>query len=368
MSERTRYLGLDAHKATISVAIAEEVGQPTDYGRIPNEPGAVRRLVQRLGGPETQLVAAYEAGPTGYTLHRQLTALGVQSRVIAPSMVPVRPGDRVKTDRRDAAKLARLLRSGDLTPVWVPDEEHEALRDLVRARADAKADALRAKHRLSKFLLRRGLQPLGIKSWTRKHEVWLNELRFDHIADQVVLDDYRAAVRGAEDRVKRLEVELLRCAESSRHVPLLAALQSFRGIAFITAVTIVAEVGDFRRFATPRQFMAYLGVVPSEYSSGRAQHRGHITHTGNALLRHVLGEAAHHARRAPQVTYALRRRQKDVPAAVTEHAWRAQVRLHGRYQHLAGRVGRQKAIIAVARELGGFVWAVGHMMEEAQVA
>ncbi len=363
MSERTRYVGIDAHKATLSIAIAEEVGQPVDYGRIPNDPSAVRRLVQRLGAGDTRLVAAYEAGPTGYALHRQLTALGVESTVIAPSLVPVRPGDRVKTDRRDAAKLARLLRSGDLTPVWVPDEEHEALRDLVRARADAKADALRAKHRLSKFLLRRGLNPVGVKAWTRKHEAWLNGLRFEHAADQVVLEDYRAAVRTAEDRVKLLEVELFRCAESSRHGVLLAALQSMRGIAFLSAVTIVAEVGDFRRFATPRQFMAYLGVVPSEYSSGSTRHQGHITHTGNALLRHVLGEAAHHARHAPMVSSALRQRQAGVPGPVVDHAWRAQQRLHARYRHLAGRVGRQKAITAVTRELGGFVWAIGTMVE-----
>ncbi len=275
------------------------MGQPVDHGRISNEPEAVRKLVRGLGGTDTRLVVAYEAGPTGYALHRQLTALGVESQVIAPSLVPVRAGDRVKTDRRDAAKLARLLRSGDLTPVWIPDEAHEALRDLVRARADAKADALRAKHRLSKFLLRRGLQAPGIRAWTRKHEAWLNGLRFEHIADQVVYQDYRSTVKAAEERVKRLEVELLRCAGHSRQGVLLAALQSIRGIGFLSAMTIVAEVGDFRRFATPRQFMAYVGVVPSEHSSGAARHQGHITHAGNALLRHVLGEAAHHARHAP---------------------------------------------------------------------
>lgn len=361
MSERTRFVGLDVHEATVAVAVAEEVGVPESYGEVPNEPTALRKLVGRLGGQGIRLSVAYEAGPTGYALHRQLTGWGVECMVVALSLIPTRPGDRVKTDRRDALKLARLLRSGDLTPVWVPDREHEALRDLVRARADAKADELRAKHRLSKFLLRQGRDaPVGARAWSVRYQNWLNSLHFEHEADQVVFDDYRAVVRAAGERVRRLEGALQASAES----PTIAALQAFRGVGFLSAATIVAEVGDFRRFATAPQFMAYTGLVPSEASSGPSHRRGRITKTGNSLLRHVLGEAAHHARHAPAVSAGLRQRQTTVPAQVVELSWRAQVRLHQRYRHLSGRIGTQKTIIAVARELAGFVWALGRQMEE----
>lgn len=363
MTERTRFLGLDAHARTIAVAVAEEAGAPEAYGAIANDPSSIRRLVGRLGGPGVRLVAGYEAGPTGYVLHRQLESLGVDCMVVAPSLVPVRSGDRVKTDRRDALKLARLLRSGDLTAVWVPDEEHEAFRDLVRARAAAKADALRAKHRLSKFLLRHGVRPPhGVRAWTDRHQAWLSQIRLEQPCAQIVLADYLGVVRAAEDRVRRLQAAL-HTAVPDRHRPLVAALQAFRGIAFLTAVTIVAEVGDLRRFATAPQFMAYVGVVPSEYSSGGSHHRGRITKTGNAMLRHVLVEAAHHSRLQPRVSTGLRVRQQAVPAAVVERSWRAQIRLHHRYRHLSARLGRPKAITAVSRELAGFVWAVGQQLE-----
>jgi transposase len=368
MVQRTRYIGLDAHKETIAVAVAE-TGPPEDLGAIANEPTAVRRLVTRLGGRDVRLVAAYEAGPTGYALQRQLTALGVECTVVAPSLVPTRPGDRVKTDRRDAAKLARLLRSGDLTAVWIPDEEHEALRDLVRARADAKADQVRAQHRLTKFLLRKGERPpVGVRAWSARWQTWLNALTFTHSAAQLVHDDYRATVRAATERVARLDVALRSAAEASDHARLIAALQSLRGVAFLTAVTIVAEAGDLSRFTTATQFMAYAGLVPSEYSSGASRHRGHITKTGNALLRHVLGEAAQHAWRPPQVGRTLKLRQEGAPAAVVELSWRTQQRLHLRYRHLAGRLGRNKAITAVARELAGFVWALSKLVEEVPTA
>ena len=363
MSERTRFVGLDAHAQTIAVAIAEETGAPSWCGVIANDPSSVRRLVGRLGGPGERLVACYEAGPTGYTLHRQLQALGAACIVVAPSLVPVRSGDRIKTDRRDALKLARLLRSGDLTPIWVPDEEHEALRDLVRARADAKTDQLRAQHRLSKFLLRGGIRaPHGVRPWTTRYDTWLAHLRLEDVRAQIVLDDYRSVVRAAAERVRRLE-QALTTAVPDRHRPLVRALQAFRGIAFLTAVTIVAEVGDLRRFATARQFMAYVGVVPSEFSSGANHRRGRITKAGNAMLRHVLGEAAHHCRLQPRVGTTLRARQQEVPATIVELSWRAQTRLHHRYRHLSARLGRPKAITAVSRELAGFVWAVGQELE-----
>ena len=360
MEKGTRFVGLDVHKASIAVAVAGSFGDPEDHGQIPNDPAAIRRLLDRLGGPEARLSVAYEAGPTGYALHRQLTALGIECIVVAPSLIPAKPGDRVKTDRRDAAKLARLLRSGDLTPVWIPDEAGEALRDLVRARDDAKADQLRARHRLSKFLLRRAVHPpAGVRAWSRAHDAWLERLTFAGPADQVVLDDYRSVARAAAERVKRLETALFRVATTGVQADLINALQAIRGIGFLSAVTIAAEAGDLRRFASARQFMAYTGLVPSEYSSGASRHRGRITKTGNRLIRHVLGQAAHNARYRPNVSSSLRARQRNVPPAIVELDRRAQARLHQRYRSLVGRIGKNKTVIAVARELAGFVWAAG---------
>lgn len=365
---RLRYIGLDVHRATIAVAIAEEEGSPSSFGTIANDPSAVRKLMTRLGGKDVELRVAYEAGPTGYALHRQLIKLGIECMVVAPSLIPIRPGDKVKTDRRDALKLARLLRSGDLTPVWVPDREHEALRNLVRARADAKIDQLRAKHRLSKFLLRLGIEPpVGTRNWSERYFQWLRKVELEHLGDRVVFADYLAEVTAAGERIKRLEAALHQCAESSEQVALIRALQAFRGVGFVTAVTIVAEAGDLHRFRTAPQFMAYAGAVPSESSSGNKQHRGPITKTGNGLLRHVFGEAAHHARHAPRIGTTLKQRQLEVPPPIVELAWRAQLRLHYRYRHLGARIGAHKALTAVARELAGFVWAVSRVLDE-QVA
>jgi transposase len=365
-----RYIGLDVHRASIAVAVADEDQPPTSHSSIANDPSAVRKLMSRLGGPEVRLRVAYEAGPTGYVLQRQLTTLGIDCMVVAPSLIPVRPGDKVKTDRRDALKLARLLRSGDLTPVWVPDAAHEALRNLVRARADAKADQLRAKHRLSKFLLRQGCRPPASirRAWSVRFMQWLRQLQFGQAADQVVFADYLAEVTQAGERIKRLEAALQQCAKTSSQVAVIRALQAFRGIGFLSAVTIVAEAGDLRRFRTAPQFMAYAGVVPSESSSGSRQHRGSITKTGNSLLRHVLGEAAHHARHAPRVAGTLKQRQAELPRAMVDLAWRAQLRLHTRYRQLGSRIGPRKALTAIARELAGFIWAAGHLLEEVPAA
>lgn len=366
---QVRYIGLDVHKASIAVAIAEEEGAPSSYGTIANDPSAIRTLMTRLGGPEVQLRVAYEAGPTGYGVHRQLTSSGIECMVVAPSLIPKRAGDKVKTDRRDALKLARLLRSGDLTSVWIPDEAHEALRNLVRARADGKADQLRAKHRLSKFLLRLGRHaPVGMKNWSQRHVQWLRQLHFEHVPDQIVFDDYLAVVTAAGERIKRLEIALQQCAQRSSQVAVIRALQAFRGIGFLSAVTIVAEAGDLRRFRTAPQLMAYAGTVPSESSTGSKQHRGPITKTGNSLLRHVFGEAAHHARHAPRVAPTLKQRQAELPPDIVELAWRAQVRLHTRYRHLSSRIGSHKALTAIARELAGFIWAAGQLLEEVPAA
>lgn len=366
MSERTRFVGLDAHAATLAVAVADEDGSVTQHGTIVNDATAVRKLITQLATPGVRLKVAYEAGPTGYALHRQLTGLGIECTVVAPSLIPRRPGDRVKTDSRDAITLARLLRSGDLTAVWVPDEAHEALRNLVRARADAKADELRARHRLSKFLLRHGLRPPAtVRAWSAKYETWLRHLEWTTAADQVVFDDYHATVRAASERVRRLETALMQQATSSPQVRTIAALQTLHGIGFLSAVTIVAEVGDLRRFATAPQLMAYAGLVPSEYSSGASRHRGHITKTGNGHLRHVLGEAAHHARHVPTARTAAKQRRDGVPEPIVQLASRSHERLHRRYRQLAGRIGRPKALTAVARELAGFIWALGRLLDDA---
>lgn len=364
MGERIRYVGLDVSKATIQVAVADQDGSVAEYGSIDNDPGAVRRLVKTLG-KEAKLVSAYEAGPTGYPLHRQLAELGVQNMVIAPSLMPKRPGDRIKTDRRDAIQLARLLRSGDLTPVWIPDETQESLRDLVRARDDARVDHLRARHRLGKFLLRQGISapPRVGRAWSAKHQSWLNTLAFPQPAARVTFDDYLAGVKTAGERVRRLEAALVECAAEGPQRELLRALQGLRGVGFLTAVTLVAEAGDLRRFQRAAEFMAYAGLVPSEHSSGATRRRGHITKTGNRLVRHVLVEAAHHARLQPNVSPGLRQRQAGLPAAVVDISWRCQLRLHHKYRHLGGRLGRQRAVTAVARELAGFVWSIGQVVE-----
>ena len=364
-SVERKYVGLDVHKATIAVVVAEEGrGEVRSYGTIRNTPEAVAKLVKRLG-PAERLVCCYEAGPCGYGLQRQLTGLGAACTVVAPSLIPTRPGDRVKTDRRDAEKLARLLRAGELTSVWVPDEAHEALRDLSRAREAARDDRHRARQRLGKLLLRLGVvEPSGTKRWTQAYHRWLGGLTLPQPLQQVVLEDAIAAVEVGTGRLKKLEGEVKQAATSGRHAPLIAALQSLRGVGVVTAVTLVAELGDLGRFPAPRPLMAYLGLVPSEHSSGASRRRGRITRAGNSHVRHVLVQAAWHYRHAPKLTRALAKRQAGQPDAVTAVAWRAQERLSARYRKLAGRKGRQKAVIAVARELAGFLWALARAHAE----
>lgn len=360
-----KYVGLDVHKATIAVAVADEGrGEVRSYGTIRNTPEAVAQLVKRLGAVG-RLVCCYEAGPCGYGLQRQLVGLGAECTVVAPSLIPTRPGARVKTDRRDAEKLARLLRSDELTSVWVPDAEHEALRDLSRAREAARDARHRARQQLSKLLLRQGVaEPGDTKRWSQRYRDWLGEVQLAQPWQQVVLADAIETIDAATARLKRLEAQVKQAATTGRHAPLIAALQSLRGVGVVTAVTLVAELGDLGRFPTPRPLMAYVGLVPSEHSSGSSQRRGRITRAGNSHARHVLVQAAWHYRHAPKVTRALERRQDGQPRAVTDVAWRAQQRLHARYRKLAARKGRQKAVIAVARELVGFVWALARAHAE----
>jgi len=359
-------LGLDVHAETIAVAVAEPDGEVRPLGIIPNRPEAVAKLIRKLG-LRGQLRACYEAGPCGYVLYWQLTKLGVHCDVVAPTLVPTKPGDRVKTDRRDAAKLARCYRAGDLTPVWVPDAAHEALRDLVRAREAAKQDQLRARHRLGKFLLRHGIRPpAGAKPWTQQHRRWLDTLTLALPALDATLGDYLHEIDHAAARLERLKTALDAAIDTAPAAlrTVIAALQCLRGIRQVTAATIVSEVGPLSRFTHPRQLMGYSGTVPSEHSSGTSVHRGAITKTGNAHLRRVLVEAAWAYRFPPKCTKALRTRQRGQPDAITAIAWKAQHRLSTRYRRLLGRGKPTPHVItAVARELVGFIWAIGVAVE-----
>ena len=365
--KKVRFWGLDVHADSIAVAVAEPDGEVRSLGIIANREESIRRLIKKLGPPE-QLRACYEAGPTGYVLYWQLTALGMKCEVVAPTLVPVKPGERVKTDRRDARKLAQSYRAGDLTPIWVPDEAHEGSRDLVRAREAAKQDQLRARHRLSKFSLHHGRRaPAGVKPWTLKYMDWVREqVRFEQPAQEYTRWDYLHEVEHANDRVGRVE-EAIR--EAVKLVPpalreVIQALQALRGIAQISAVTIVSELGQISRFGGARELMGYSGAVPSEDSSGKRVQRGAITKTGNAHLRRVVVEAAWAYRHRPAIGATLRKRQEGMQEEVKEIAWKAQHRLHKRYRSLTARgKSQQKIVTALGRELLGFIWAIGMKVE-----
>jgi len=367
--KKVRFVGLDVHAETIAVAVAESGrdGEVRSLGVIPNRTESIRKLVKKLR-PHGQLRACYEAGPTGYALYWQLTELGVRCEVIAPTLVPVKAGDRVKTDRRDAEKLARCYRAGDLTPVWVPDAAHEALRDLVRARLAAKQDQLRARNRLSKFLLRHGRRvPVGMRAWTNAYMAWIDQtVRFDQPAQAVTLEDYRHEVVHASERLARLERAIDTVIETlpERMRAVVDGLQALRGIAKISAVTIVAELGEISRFKKARQLMGYSGVVSSEDSSGPRTRRSSITKTGNTHVRRIVVEAAWAYRHRPAVGPTLAKRQKGISPELKEVAWKAQSRLHNRYRKLLARgKTKQKVVVAIGRELLGFIWAIGTAIE-----
>jgi transposase len=368
MKETLRFLGLDVHAETIAAAIAEPDGSVRSLGTIANRAESIRKLIKKLG-PVEQLKVCYEAGPTGYVVYWQLAGLGVLCEVIAPTLMPTKPGDRVKTDRRDAERLARSYRSGDLTPVWVPDEGSESLRDLVRAREAAKQDQMRARHRLSKFLLRTGQRPTpGVKSWTLSYMAWVRQIRYTQAARESTRLDYLHEVEHMAERVIRLEQAIGEAVKlaSPAIQEIVKDLQALRGIAQISAVTIAAELGNISRFESARQLMGYSGAVPSEESSGKRTRRGGITKTGNAHLRRIVVEAAWSYRLRPCLGPELRKRQQGVPEEIKEIAWKAQHRLHKRYMKMssAGKEQR-KTVIAVGRELLGFIWAIGVKAETA---
>jgi transposase len=390
--EEYKFVGMDVHKATIAVSVADAAGGEVRFiGEVPNTADSVVKLVKRLRKGGERLSFCYEAGPCGYGLQRQLRELGQECQVVAPSLIPRKPGDRVKTDRRDSMNLARLHRVGELTAVWVPDGAQEALRDLTRAREDMKHLQRQAKQRLLGFLLRSGKRYEGARHWTQAHVRWLETVAFDQPVQQIVFQEYVDSVLAMGKRVeafdqpvqqivfqeyvdsvlamgKRVEAfdqVLEAAAAESVFWPVIEGLMALRGIKLITATTIVAEVGDLRRFPTAPQLMAYLGMVPSEHSSGESKVRGPITKTGNGHVRRVLVEAAWTYRFPARKTAVLQRRAERASERIQEIAWKAQKRLCARYRRLeAGGKRSVQVCMAIARELAGFVWAIGQALPQ----
>lgn len=365
MNKFSKFVGLDVHKATIAVSVADSNGSTERfYGEIPNTSVAIGKLVNQLTKGGATLALCYEAGCCGYVIHRQLTKLGQFCQVVAPSLIPKKAGDRVKTDRRDSLMLARLLRAGELTEIWVPDGLQEALRDLTRAREDMKHLQRQSKQQLLGFLLRHGVDGFAGKSnWTQAHFRWFETVKFDQPAQQIVFQEYIDTIIGSIKRVQGLDAHIERTAQASAVWPIIEALMALRGVSLLAATTIMAEIGDLTRFATAPQLMAYLGLVPSESSSGPTRHRGGITKTGNSHVRRVLVEAAWTYRHPARKTATLQRRAEKTPEVVQDIAWKAQQRLCARYWAFDTK-GKLKVQIctAVARELAGFIWAIGQAM------
>lgn len=353
----TTYVALDVHKRRIVAAVLASTGGDTELHEIPNTERAIRRLIERLDGPDG-LSVCYEAGPCGYAPYRLLSRIGVATDVVAPSLIPTRAGDRVKTDRRDARKLARLYRAGELSFVHPPSPEQEGLRDLMRCLDDLTAARRAARHRIAKQLLRYDRIHPGKKSWTKEHREWVKAQRLDDSLADDALAQMRAHLDSLDAQIDALELRLEEIARSDRWVEPVRWLTSFRGVATKTALGLIAEIGDFRRFSSARELMSFLGLVPSEYSSGEQRHRGHITKSGNRHARRLVIEAAWHYQHRPNLSKRQRELAPLLPAEVAARAWRAQVRLN--HRHLAlQRQGKRSTVanVAVARELTGFVWA-----------
>ena len=370
MGHSTRaFVGIDVAKMRNAIAVAEggREGEVRYIGEVDASDESMRRIVKQITAKNDDAVFCYEAGPTGYGLHRLITSLGFNCMVVAPSLIPRRPGDHVKNNRRDAIGLARLLRAGELTAVWVPDKGHEAMRDLVRARAAA-VETLRVhRQQVSSFMLRHGRRFPRKTTWTRSYLRWLQEQKFEHSAHQIVLQEAVEAVRLGSERLERLERSIMEFLPTWSLAPLVRALEALRGVSMIVAVTFATELGDLRRFENPRQLMGYLGLVPSERSTGEAVRRGPITKAGNGRLRHMLVESAWTYRHPPRIGRVKLYKLEQAPPKVREIAWKAQARLTSRYRVLCAR-GKKPTVActAIARELAAFMWAVGREVQPAQ--
>ena len=362
MLDYSKFIGMDVHKDSISVAIAQEGhGELRYYGRIPNSPQAIGKLIKKVCPGGEVMLFCYEAGPCGYEVYRLLTAAGQDCLVVAPSLIPKKASDRVKTDRRDAMSLARLLRAGELTAVWVPDQEQEAMRDLTRAREDFKATERRARQRLNAFLLRHGLTYTSGKSkWTLAHRHWLESLKLKSPIQQIVFQEYLDAIDQASQRVAGLESQMRSSLSTWSLADVVQGLMALRGLALVAAMTVVAELGDITRFDSPKQLMAYIGLVPSEHSSGGTRRQGGITKTGNGHVRRMLVESSWSYRFPARKTAYLQRRASATSDPIQAIAWKAQKRLCGRYRKMTQVQGKLPVVActAIARELLGFIWAI----------
>lgn len=360
----SKYVGLDVHKDSIVIAVAEAGRERARVlATIKHDVGKLLKVLAKLGAPETVKVF-YEAGPTGYGLARALGQRGYDCQVVAPSLVPRRPGDRVKTDSRDALRLAELGRAGELSAVTIPDAGDEAVRDLSRARQDALKALQQARLQLGAFLLRQDLRYPGKTRWTKSFHSWLASVNLKDWAQQTVLTEYQLAEQAAVQRLDRLTTALIKSIEGWRMQPVVNALLALRGVDQVCAIGLVAEIGDVGRFAHPRQLMSYLGLVPSEHSSGERTRRGSVTKAGNSHARRVLVQAAWNYRFSPRVGPRAQLRARDLPEPVRAIGWKAQQRLHGRMRALNERgVHANKVCVAVARELSGFVWAIAKTMQ-----